>query len=239
MTTPPANVVPFEIPENAMSRLFSDPEEQTRFLQAVSAAVDANTRAVRETRGWRSCAFEFTRRLRWLPKLRDLSKDQAAEVVNVALGIIFEQDKEEFLWEKVIGDTDSRGEQCDPFSDFLVCWEKLTERTGSLDQAMRAITDDPRAAEAFLGDRFQGVKWDGFRQLLALAHQLQRQSGEGVIFLGVEPVSLLLGVSGNQISRWRQLAVSYGYLETVTEPGPGRATEFRFHREPENQTSTT
>lgn len=227
--------VPFDVPPSALTATFPDPEECERFLETVRAAVEANKHTFRRLQGterWRSPAFEFTRRVRWLPELRNLTGLGAGEILHAALGVLFEQDKEEFLWEHLIGHSDTDGNAVDPYTDFLVCWDKLRgPGVGVLDLALAEVKANPDA-ESFLAGRLSGMQLAAFRTFLALCNRLQERAEEGVIAPAVEPVARLLGVDAQQVSRWRLLAVKYGYLEQVEQARRGRAAEFRFHPEP-------
>jgi len=220
---------------NPPSTFRGGPEEWQRFLETVRSATEVNERIFRRLQGtrrkWRSPCFELVRRLRWEPALRDLTAEDAAETVEAALGVTLGQDKEKYLWEHVIGHSDTEGNQVDPFFDFLDCWEKVREAPSALVEAVAEVRATPRG-ETYYGQSLKGLRWEGFREFLSIAHSLQDRAGTGTIFLAVEPFAELLSVSSQQISKYRQRAERYGYLRKVADARPGRAAEFRFHPNP-------
>lgn len=231
-----ADAVPFDAPASALGTLFPDPGQCQLFLETVRTAAEDNQRIVRRLQGtgrWRSPCFEFARRLRWEPKLRDLRAEDAEQIVEDALGVIFPQDKEEFLWEHVIGHSDTDGQQVDPFLDFLDCWEKLRQTPSALAEAVAEARANPRPG-TFYGEKLAGLKWERFREFLAIADVLQNRAGEGSIFLAVQPLGALLGVSAEQVSTYRRRAERYGFLVKLAEARPGRAAEFRFDFNPQS-----
>lgn len=213
--------------------------ERVRFLETVRTAAEANARIVQRLQGtdrWRSPCFEFVRRLRWEPTLRGLTGEQAAEVVEVALREIYPE-AGELLWEQVLGHNDTGGQQVDPFTDFLLCWDNIRETPSLLETALEEVRADPESAEAFLGGRLRAAGWKPFREFLALLNRLQIHAGPGRIWPAVEPVAALLGVSPQQVSRWRKMALKRGYLDLVADSYPGHAAEFRFHPDPGSEES--
>ncbi|MCI0409660.1 MAG: hypothetical protein L0191_14045, partial [Acidobacteria bacterium] len=200
----------------------------------------ANSEALRRLGGkrWRSPAFELARRLKNEPRLRGLSGLDAADLVNAALAEIHAQEEEGFLWEKFIGHNTTDGQQIDPYTDFVHCWDKCRGADeGALSRAYQAMMEHPPSEDHF-GEGFQGGRWEPFRRFLSLAERLQSDAGDSPIFLAVTPLADLFAVAEQQISRWRGIAERAGFLETITPARPGKATEFLFRRPPDTSPRT-
>ncbi len=223
-------------PQTALTALFQG-EDQAEFLAFVRTAVEANAATSERyfgTNRWRSPAFEFTRRVKAHPKLERLSGFKAGTVLNLALRELYPDTNEELLWRALIGHTDTEGTQIDAFSDFLACWAvvspygegKLAEVVMQMDEA------GPRPAEYF-GAEIAGKRYELFRRFLTLCEERSKQLEEGQpIVLSETAWAEALATSPFQISRWRRMAVDFGFLKLAKEHSRGHAAEFFFHLPP-------
>jgi hypothetical protein len=99
---------------------------------------------------------------------------------------------------------------------------KMAKGQGPLDWAMSCAAQYPLTDPEDLG-------FERYNRFLSIAGWLQVQRGNAPVYLPVEKLAKLLGVSARQVSTWRALAQRQGLLtETCPYRFRQKATEFRF-----------
>lgn len=175
---------------------------------AIEAALQASLPA---SEGQRNAKlFEFARRLKAIPELRDLNTPQLREIVRewhgLAVGVIRTKDFDETL------------------GDFEYGWERVRFPWGTnpLEAAMAAADREsaPQCATHF--------ESESTIRIIKLFRELQKVAGDNVFFAAGADVAELVGLDPN--SAWKRInqIVKAGIFEIAELGRRGRATRFRY-----------
>jgi hypothetical protein len=192
----------------------------------VELAVHRNRSELENREGYQGPAFAFAAIVKAHPDLEHLQADEAAEVIAPILARRFPEHADE-PWE-ALGDTDSFGNDREPFPDFLGAWEAIREprRGDRVDRAMALADRHPLD----FGPRYSAPHWSNFRRFVTVCRWLFYLTAGRPFFVPCGRFSEALRVDRATISRFRRKAVEAGFLEqTAPSVGRAKATEFTFN----------
>ena len=116
----------------------------------IPIAAQKNREALRYADGWMGVSFTFTRYLKGHPDLAGLDAVEAAEVVDQLLTERYPEAEDP--WVELLGDRDSRGQDCEPFESFVESFQSFHERAGQLPKNL-ALTRQPKGLRTRRNDQ--------------------------------------------------------------------------------------
>lgn len=192
---------------------------ESEFQKRLKRAAERSTEDLLKHRGsprpkdFRSPSLLFARCLKADPTLSGLDAEAATERIDQELDVMYPEHLAPWV---ALGlqDFDSRDQVCDPRSDFLTVWERITtpfQPGGPVHEAARAAEEKPLD----LGNKFSRPPDALFRKFLSLCYWLGESSREGVFFLSCRDIGDVLNVSPITASQLCQRAQAAGFLEPV------------------------